>query len=399
MKRISPIVSAALALLLVLPAAAQAQSNAWEVTPESKAALERGIEWLARNQGAKGNWDNENLGLVSMGLLAYLSAGHLPGRGKYGHNSQMAMDYILNNAKPSGLLNIAVRGHDMYNHGLATFVLGQLYGMTGDKRVGRVLDRALRLIQDSQCSDGGWDYVAISKPEGHDLSLTVMQAKALRSAMDCGFKVDSRSIERALAYVRRHYVPEGGHRREEPLEQIKRRAGMFTYQPNGNLARAGITMTSIGVVCLQEFGQYDDWRIGTSMQYIRKTVQAGEKVFNDQYRLSKKTRSYAIEPNHVPFDAYTLYYLSQAIYQRGGDDWKICYTILRNELVKRQKVEPNNPQQNGAWLTSLWGMRDKEAQLYGTAIGCFTLAIPNRYLPILQEGRIESLIKPVGEKE
>jgi hypothetical protein len=29
--------------------------------------------------------------------------------------------------------------------------------------------------------------------------------------------------------------------------------------------------------------------------------------------------------------------------------------------------------------------------LYGTAVGCFILAIPNRYLPILQEGKIENL--------
>ena len=26
--------------------------------------------------------------------------------------------------------------------------------------------------------------------------------------------------------------------------------------------------------------------------------------------------------------------------------------------------------------------------LYGTSVGCFILAIPNRYLPILQEGKI-----------
>jgi hypothetical protein len=29
--------------------------------------------------------------------------------------------------------------------------------------------------------------------------------------------------------------------------------------------------------------------------------------------------------------------------------------------------------------------------LYGTSVACFILAMPNRYLPILQEGKIESL--------
>ena len=35
----------------------------------------------------------------------------------------------------------------------------------------------------------------------------------------------------------------------------------------------------------------------------------------------------------------------------------------------------------------------KPGQLYGTAVGVFILSMPNRYLPILQEGKIESLKK------
>ena len=48
----------------------------------------------------------------------------------------------------------------MYNHGLSTFVLGQAYGMTSDPRVGPVLDRALKVIDQCQCQDGGWQYEA-----------------------------------------------------------------------------------------------------------------------------------------------------------------------------------------------------------------------------------------------
>ncbi|MCE5328376.1 MAG: terpene cyclase/mutase family protein [Planctomycetaceae bacterium] len=381
-----------IAAMGIFPAATLAQGT-WEVTPQSQAALERGIEWLAKNQGPKGNWDNEHMGLVSMGLLAYLSAGHLPGRGKYGHNVQQAMDYLVNNAKPSGLLNISARGSDMYNHGLSTFVLGQLYGMTGDKRVGRLLDRALRLIQDSQCADGGWDYVAISKPQGHDISLTVMQAKALRSAMDCGFKVDPGVVKRAVEFVRRNYKGEYAFGVNDP--KLVKQMGMFSYSP-GNIRNTSITTTAIGVICLQEFGQYDDPRVAPATRYISHMVKVGEPIFNKQYEDARKMKkeTATVPANHVPFDAYTLYYLSQALYQRGGEDWKTGYTVLRDELAKRQHVQPGSPE-HGTWQSTVWWMRGKEAQFYGTAIGSFVLAIPNRYLPILQEGRIESLIKTV----
>ena len=115
------------AFLLALAAPVLAQGE-WETNPESELALERGLAWLARTQGTQGNWESNDWGLVSLGVLAFLSAGHMPGRGKYGDNVDRALQYIVKNAKPSGLLNIADAQRDLYNHGLTAFVLGKLTG-------------------------------------------------------------------------------------------------------------------------------------------------------------------------------------------------------------------------------------------------------------------------------
>ena len=72
--------AAVLAVLACGAAPADAQSED-EITPQSESALEKGLEWLARNQGPEGNWGSSDLGLVSMGALAFMSAGHAPGRG------------------------------------------------------------------------------------------------------------------------------------------------------------------------------------------------------------------------------------------------------------------------------------------------------------------------------
>lgn len=166
-----------------------------EITPQSEAALDRGLEWLARNQGPEGNWKSNDLGLVSMGALAFLAAGHAPGRGKYGREVDKALDYVVSHAKPSGLLNVSDAQRDMYNHGLATFVLGQAHGMTAtrDRRLNRVLDGALKLIANVQCDDGGWDYKAHRQKNGHDLSLAVMQAKRFARPSIAGWKCRPRS--------------------------------------------------------------------------------------------------------------------------------------------------------------------------------------------------------------
>ena len=66
-------------------------------TPGSEQALEKGIAWLAKNQGREGNWESNDLGLVSLGALAFLSAGHSPGRGQYGDNVDRALQYVIKN--------------------------------------------------------------------------------------------------------------------------------------------------------------------------------------------------------------------------------------------------------------------------------------------------------------
>ena len=136
---------------------------------------------------------------------------------------------MLRDAKPSGLLNISDGSRDMYNHGLSGFVLGQAYGMTSDPQVGPALDRALKLIAQTQCRNGGWDYRAMTQPNGHDLSLAVMQAKALRSAVDSGLEVPPEVIELAIHGVRGHYTARGCPVTPPTRRSRRNIPGQFTY--------------------------------------------------------------------------------------------------------------------------------------------------------------------------
>lgn len=354
----------------------------WEITPESELALDRGLEWLARNQGPQGNWESNDLGLVSMGTLAFLAAGHMPGRGKYGDVVEKSLDYILRNAKPSGLLNISDPQRDMYNHGLTTFVLGQAHGMTGDPQIGKTLDLALKLIYNTQCADGGWDYRARRQKIGHDLSLAVMQAKAIRSAADSGLAVPPGVVPLAIQSVREHYKAENNVR-DQNDPRIRQGGGQFTYDGN----RGTTAMAAAGVVCMQEFGQYQDWRIPKNMDVITKEIRRLK---------SPKKRN-----GRLPFDAYTLYYVGQALYQVGDHEdvgesyWRNSYPKLRDFIARCQHLSPGKPEDHGYW-TDTKHVHGKPGRLYGTAVACFLLAIPNRYLPILQEGKIEDLERNFG---
>jgi hypothetical protein len=169
--------------------------------------------------------------------------------------------------------------------------------------------------------------------------------------------------------------------RKQPIddETLKRYPGQFTYTGSGN--NATTAMAAAGVVCMQEFGQYDDWRIGKNMDVIKREigkVGAGPK-----------------NSGRMPFDPYTLYYVGQALYQVGGDDWKGFYPKLRDSLVSTQVRDLKNPARHGQWNDES-RVRGPGAPLYATSVSCFILAVPNRYLPILQEGRIEGIRRQFG---
>ena len=352
----------------------------WEITPESERALQKGLAWLSRNQGPEGNWHSNDLWLVGMGALAFLSAGYLPGRGRYGGTVTRALKYVTRNAKPSGLLNISNAQRDMYNHGLATFALGQAYGMTSDKELSKVLDKALKLISNTQAEDGGWDYRARRQSRGHDLSLAVMQAKALRGAMDSGLEVSPEVVGSAIQSVRRYYKTRSGKNGLSNPKAAMLEAGQFTYSGNhGTLA-----MAAAGVVCMQEFGQYADWRIAKNLDVIQ--VAVGRQA-------APGSRSGKLPCE----DSYTLYYVGQALYQVGGKRWRESYPKLRNFLVASQMLNAGDPAQDGMWRDQK-RVGGQPGDLYGTAVACFVLAMPNRYLPILQEGKIDSIANKLKKK-
>ena len=366
-------------LMVSLLASSVLAEGDWEVTPASERALQKGLAWLARNQGPEGNWNSNSLGLVGMGALAFLSAGYFPGRGRYGTTVQKALGYVTKNAKPSGLLNIAGAGQDMYNHGLAAFALGQAYGMTNNKELSRVLDKALKLISNTQAEDGGWDYRARRQGRGHDLSLVVMQAKALRGAMDSGLEVSPEVVGLAIQSVRRYYKTRSGKNGLSNPKAAMLEAGQFTYNGGGGT----LAMAAAGVVCLQEFGQYGDWRIGKNLDVIQLAIGKEAVPGSRNGRLPSG-------------DAYTLYYVGQALYQVGGKRWRESYPKLRDYLVASQMINAGEAAQNGLWRGGRVG--GLPGDLYGTAVACFILAMPNRYLPILQEGKIDSIANKLKKK-
>ncbi len=128
-------------------------------------ATDLALDYLERKQIKQGpeagSWSS-NQAINALAMLAFLSSGHVPGRGKYGDVIEdgalkpgvltRAKKYMLSRAQPTGY----VSSSSMYEHGLSTLALAEMYGMDPDPDLEAKLRKAVDLIVKTQSPAGGW---------------------------------------------------------------------------------------------------------------------------------------------------------------------------------------------------------------------------------------------------
>jgi len=307
-------------------------------------AVTRGLDYLAGLQDDDGSFDGarygKNVAITAVAGLAFMADGHLPGRGEYGGLIDRGIDFVLANAAENGLIASDSANGPMYGHGFATLFLGEVYGMTGgassarDRRIHEALVKAVRLIERSQNEEGGWRYNPV--PYDADVSVTICQVMALRSARNAGIEVSADTIDRAVEYVRQCQNIDGG----------------FKYQLEGGAS--AWPRTAAGVATLFYAGIYHDDAIDRGLDYlVREALPASGKPPQAHY-------------------FYGQYYAVQANYLAGGEAWARWWPSIRTELLDAQNAD-------GSWDDRSVG------PAYGTAMSLIILQMPKRYLPIFQK--------------
>ena len=318
---------------------AQNAPAADEITANMDTAVRRGLENLASQQNTDGSFGRgrygRHVGITALCALAFMADGHLPDRGKYGLEVRRALEFVLDNATETGMLAAETSHGPMYGHGFATLFLGEIYGMNpSDERVRDALGRAIQLIINSQNDEGGWRYNPV--PYDADISVTICEIMALRSARNAGIKIPRTTIDKAVEYVRKCQNSDGGFR--------------YMAQSGGS----AWPRTAAGVASLFYAGIYEDEAIEKGLDFLQRTAMPGGGG-----------------PGHAHF-FYGHYYAVQAMYLAGGEWWERWWPAIRDELIRRQSSD-------GSWHDHQIG------QSYATAMAMIVLQMPKRYLPIFQK--------------
>ena len=307
-----------------------------EITLESRAAVEKGLAWLAERQASDGSYGSlshygPHVGITGLAGMAFMSDGSMPGRGRHGHVVDRCLDFIVAHGSEGGLLAAETSHGPMYGHGFATLFLAEAYGMTNRPDVRETLRKAVRLIVSTQNEEGGWRYQPVRADA--DLSVTVCQVMALRAARNTGIYVDKSVIDRAIEYVRTSQNPDGGFR--------------YMLTSGGS----AFARSAAGVATLQYAGIYEGEEVERGLEYIRGFAPPQEQSVGHYF--------------------YGHYYAAQAMFLAGDAYWHDWWPRVRAELLEKQSPE-------GYW-------RGQAGQEYGTAMALIILQVPNRLLPIFQK--------------
>ena len=346
-RRFCPVFAALLVMLFAPSAFGQSPSK-----DRLTDGVDRALVFLASQQAKDGAWPLGNQGnhpaVTSLAIMAYLSAGHVPGEGPYQANIEKGLRWVLDKQQPNGLFCIQ-NWEDMYQHGISTLMLCEVAAMSDAKTTREIkpkLEKAVKLILQGQRAEnsanrGGWRY----RLDGNDADMSVSgwQILALRAARNLGCDVPAERIELAMQFV----------------QQCRdTRSGGFCYTPGSSVTNA---CTGTGVLALELCGK--------ERHHSREALLGGSYLLKNPLRYDE------------PHFFYSAYYSSQAMFQLGNNYWNIFRPQLHKLLLDSQ-------QRNGSWLNN-----DPNGTSFSTALATLALTVEYRLLPIYQRDEESGSLK------
>lgn len=362
----------AIALLIAISStAAHSQENAGvdddvsasTTTPFQKdltdAAVDKAVNYLVSQQRSSGAITDKahETTMTSLAIMAMGGVGVQPSDSDArGHAMRGALAFVLQDDRQDDKGYFGRRdGSRMYGHGITTLMLAEMLGMGVDAEQDRQIhdrcQRAIDLILSSQNVKksiqyrGGWRY----NPEDRDadLSVTIWQLMALRSAKNDGLQVPSAAIRDAVEYLKRSYAST-----IDSNGMPDKRASGFCYTPTGRSPT--YTMTSAGLLAMQVCGEYESPLVAGAAAWLLEHPPKWKE--------------------HFFF--YGTYYYAQGMYQRGGDYAETAQRLVQEILLDKQ-------QNDGSWQAES-GQENGVGKVYSTSLAVLSLSVKYHYLPIYQ---------------
>lgn len=330
---LAPITAAAGIVLLVFTALIVFKPAQQQMpTVDISKTIEKGLDWLAQNQDSRGNWSAEkfngdsqyDIALTSLSVMAL--AGHKDSyKDKYKDNVQKGIDYIIGVQSANGRFGKVFKGA-LYNHGIATACIMEIYSLTKDKNLVDPLKKSLDYIQKTQGSSGGWGYLNVESNQANT-PVTFWMLKSLMWGKVLGFNEATESLDKGVKW----------------LESVSDESGRPGYGSTGEFPYGSETLCAMSAFCHIYGGFSKDDKYSKLVKRMIENMNADKKV--DYYK------------------SYFLAYLDRVVNEG-------YFSNVSQVLAEKQK-------QTGSW-DSIDQWSKTGGRIYSTALAALILEANSR---------------------
>jgi hypothetical protein len=330
----------------------------------AEGAVMRALRWFKLHQEANGSWTgtpskfaggggkSAPVAMTGMVLLAYLAHGETPASEEFGYTVEAAIRFLAEEWNTK-------KWPRRYEHQIATYAMCEAFALTKVPMIGDVASDALYVLIEGQNPEGSWRY-SLKPTDQTELSTGGWCAQALKAGKMAGLNVGGldAAMKKAIGGIKKCYGGVGSY-------------GGFGYTSGGEHG-----LTGAGVLCLQLLGDGQSAEAQNGLGLLREKATyewGGKGKFNHNYY---------------------WYYITQAKFHGGGNDWVEWNKKFAPVLVQNQNVTPKAIEGPGGKMFDIgcWQVPN-EGHTAGvtmdTALCCLQLEVYYRYLPTFKKGAAE----------
>jgi hypothetical protein len=327
-------------------------------TPACEEAVMKSLRWIKGVQNSDGSWGDANkAAMTGLALLSYFGHCETPMSEEFGDSCMKGIVYLVNLGMSSEGKMATSNGNGwVYEHGIATYALGEAATFCKELKIDvpglmEQTEKAGQFIIDNQHDTGAWAYHYATEAGHPDVSVTGWQIQALKACSHTSIKWKGMSacINKGLDYISKCQDDSGGY-------------GYTGKAPSGGLSYH--TLTGVGMLCNQMWGKGGRAEVRKAAKYV---LDNSKFDYNSEFS-----------------DLYGHYYESQAMMQRGGEEWKQYNDLFRDQLLSNQDAD-------GSWKSPGGGKKIRavaaesftgggQGQLYRTTLCTLMLEVYYRFL-------------------
>ncbi|MCU0726090.1 MAG: VWA domain-containing protein [Planctomycetes bacterium] len=305
---------------------------------KTESAIDLGLEWLSTHQDEDGKWDADafmehdvvepasdgpgeasgDTGATGVALLAFLGAAETHKHGRYKKTVREGLRYLKTIQDPEGCFGPRDEARFPEGHAMAALAMCEAYALTASPLFKESAQRGVDFILKLRAPDLAWGRG--TKPEGCDTEVSTWMLAALRSAKLAGLRVDEAAFAGMRAWLARVTDPDTGR------AGTAGRGADRTLPPE--LAAKYPTARSEAPTAMALIARI----------FSGEDPQKSEAIAKGTALLMKALPSWDEAAGTVDVDA--LYFGTLAVFQVGGDAWKVWNEALRGQVLDRQRSEP-----------------------------------------------------------